>query len=49
MHHISRRVRSVVEHSSANQKVPSSIPGPVSYQVEATTEKRAVVLGQGGL
>ena len=27
-----RRVSSVVEHSSANPKVPSSIPGPVSYQ-----------------
>ena len=27
-----RRVSSVVEHSSANPKVPGSIPGPVSYQ-----------------
>ena len=27
-----RRVTSVVEHSSANPKVPGSIPGPVSYQ-----------------
>ena len=27
-----RRVSSVVEHSSADPKVPSSIPGPVSYQ-----------------
>ena len=27
-----RRVSSVVEHSSANPKVPDSIPGPVSYQ-----------------
>ena len=27
-----RRVSSVVEHSSANPKVPSSIPGLVSYQ-----------------
>ena len=27
-----RRVSSVVEHSSANPKVPSSIPGPVSYR-----------------
>ena len=26
-----RRVSSVVEHSSANPKVPSSIPDPVSY------------------
>ena len=26
-----RRVSSVVEHSSANPKVPGSIPGPVSY------------------
>ena len=29
--HIRRRVSSVVEHSSANPKVPGSIPGPVSY------------------
>ena len=28
-----RRVSSVVEHSSANPKVPGSIPGPVSYRV----------------
>ena len=28
-----RRVSSVVEHSSANQKVPGSIPGTVSYRV----------------
>ena len=27
-----RRVSSVVEHSSANPKVPGSIPGPVSYR-----------------
>ena len=27
-----RRVSSVVEHSSANPKVPGSIPDPVSYQ-----------------
>ena len=27
-----RRVSSVVEHSSANLKVPGSIPGPVSYR-----------------
>ena len=27
-----RRVGSVVEHSSANPKVPGSIPGPVSYR-----------------
>ena len=27
-----RRVSSVVEHLSANQKVPSSIPGQVSYR-----------------
>ena len=27
-----RRVISVVEHSSANPKVPGSIPGPVSYR-----------------
>ena len=27
-----RRVSSVVEHSSANSKVPGSIPGPVSYR-----------------
>ena len=26
-----RRVSSVVENLSANQKVPGSIPGPVSY------------------
>ena len=26
------RVSSVVEHSSANPKVPGSIPGPVSYR-----------------
>ena len=31
--HIRRRVSSVVEHSSANPKVPGSIPGSVSYQV----------------
>ena len=30
---IRRRVSSVVEHSSTNPKVPSLIPGPVSYQV----------------
>ena len=29
---IRRRVSSVVEHSSANPKVPGSIPGPVSYR-----------------
>ena len=28
---IRRRVSSVVEHSSANPKVPGLIPGPVSY------------------
>ena len=27
-----RRVSLVVEHSSANPKVPGSIPGPVSYR-----------------
>ena len=27
-----RRVSSVVEQSSANPKVPGSIPGPVSYR-----------------
>ena len=27
-----RRVSSVVEHSSANPKVPGLIPGPVSYR-----------------
>ena len=27
-----RRVSSVVEHSSANPKVPGSILGPVSYR-----------------
>ena len=27
-----KRVSSVVEHSSANPKVPGSIPGPVSYR-----------------
>ena len=27
-----RRVSSVVEHSSANPKVPGSIPGSVSYR-----------------
>ena len=27
-----RRVSSVVEHLSANPKVPGSIPGPVSYR-----------------
>ena len=27
-----RRDSSVVEHSSANPKVPGSIPGPVSYR-----------------
>ena len=27
-----RRVSSVVEHSSANPKVPGSIPGPGSYR-----------------
>ena len=27
-----RRVRSVVEHSPANPRVPGSIPGPVSYR-----------------
>ena len=27
-----RRVSTVVEHSSAYPKVPSSIPGPVSYR-----------------
>ena len=27
-----RRVSSVVEHSSANPKVPGSIPGPVLYR-----------------
>ena len=27
-----RRVSSVVEHSSANPKVPSSIPDPVLYR-----------------
>ena len=27
-----RRVTSVVEHSSANPKVPGSIPSPVSYR-----------------
>ena len=27
-----RRVSSVVEYSSANPKVPGSIPGPVSYR-----------------
>ena len=30
--HHGRRVSSVVEHSSANPKVPGSIPGPVSYR-----------------
>ena len=29
---IRRRASSVVEHSSANLKVPGSIPGPVSYR-----------------
>ena len=27
-----RRVSTVVEHSSANPKVPGLIPGPVSYR-----------------
>ena len=31
-----RRVSSVVEHSSANPKVPGSIPGPVSYIMHLT-------------
>ena len=31
-HFLRRRVSSVVEHSSANPKVPGSIPGPVSYR-----------------
>ena len=30
--HFRRRVSSVVEHSSANPKVPGSIPGLVSYR-----------------
>ena len=30
--HYWRRVSSVVEHSSANRKVPGSIPGPVAYR-----------------
>ena len=30
--YIGRRVISVVEHSSANPKVPGLIPGPVSYR-----------------
>ena len=30
--YLRRRVSSVVEHSSANPKVPGSIPGPVSYR-----------------
>ena len=29
---VKRRVSSVVEHLSANPKVPGSIPGPVSYR-----------------
>ena len=29
---LGERVSSVVEHSSANPKVPSLIPGPVSYR-----------------
>ena len=31
-HHNRRRVSSVVEHLSANPKVPGSIPGLVSYR-----------------
>ena len=42
-----RRVSSVVEHSSANPKVPVSILGPVSYQGHASYSWSGPQLSKG--